>query len=245
MLIAAELLKAWTTRVRWAFPLIAVALAALPTAGTIGASSPFERADSSFVDDWASSAGTAGIVAYVLGIVLATAEFRHGTITPTFLATPTRWPVLVAKSVATAAVGALLGVAAVAGVLAVAVPWLGAIGESLSLGDAAPTLAKSVLIAALLAALGVAIGSLVHSQAGALAGGLIALLVAEPLVVALAGVVDLDGIDRYLPASAIFGVADPSADDPLPLAAGVLVGLGWITAVGVLGIFRTMGRDFT
>jgi hypothetical protein len=172
-------------------------------------------------------------------------EFRHGTITPTFLATPTRWPVLVAKSVATAAVGALLGVAAVAGVLAVAVPWLGAIGESLSLGDAAPTLAKSVLIAALLAALGVAIGSLVHSQAGALAGGLIALLVAEPLVVALAGVVDLDGIDRYLPASAIFGVADPSADDPLPLAAGVLVGLGWITAVGVLGIFRTMGRDFT
>ena len=46
------------------------------------------------------TAGFATIFALLFGIVVVTAEFRHGTITPTFLVTAARTRVILSKGVA-------------------------------------------------------------------------------------------------------------------------------------------------
>src|SRR6476620_8282384 len=60
---------------------------------------------------------TATAVGYVfpllIGTLIVTTEFRHKTLTPTFLATPKRGRVLVAKLAVGVVVGALLGVVGV------------------------------------------------------------------------------------------------------------------------------------
>src|SRR2546421_5539508 len=60
---------------------------------------------------WAS-AGQAGIMALVVGILGMTTEFRHQTITATFLATPRRGRVVTAKMLVHAGLGVLYGRAA-------------------------------------------------------------------------------------------------------------------------------------
>src|SRR5438094_773086 len=49
------------------------------------------------------------LFATILGIMMAAGEFRHGTVTPTYLATPHRNRVMVAKIAAAFGVGALFG----------------------------------------------------------------------------------------------------------------------------------------
>lgn len=50
------------------------------------------------------------LIPLALGVLLITSEFRHKTISSTFLSTPRRWQVVIAKLVAVGVVGALYGV---------------------------------------------------------------------------------------------------------------------------------------
>jgi hypothetical protein len=247
-LVAAELVKLRTVRAFWGYLLAVAALAAIGAAGTIGSATEGDRAADTFPVDLAEVASVATLIGLVLGIVLVTAEFRHGTITPTFLVTPVRERVLAAKAAAGVIGGIALGLLALAVVAAVAVPWLLALGDAASPGgDVVEAAGRVVLQAVLTALLGVAVGALVHGQVAALIGALLWFLVAEPLVGALLGVLDLDGVPPYLPTRAIDAIVggDTAGSDALGFGTALLVSLGWIAAIGALGVARTRRTDVT
>jgi ABC-2 type transport system permease protein len=245
-LVAAEYRKLRTVRSFWGYLLALLALAGIGAAGTIGGATEAHRAEDSFFPELASVAGVSTLIAIVLGIVLVTGEFRHGTITPTFLVTPVRERVLAAKLAFGVAGGIALAVLALLIVAAVAVPWLLALGDPLSLdGDTVQKAAEVVLQAALWAALGVAIGAAVQGQVAALLGTLIWVLVAETLISALLSVLDLDRVARFLPNAALSAVVGEGADDRLTFVPALLVSLGWIALVGAIGLVRTQRTDVT
>ena len=245
-LLAAEYRKLRSVRSFWGYLLALVALVGIGAAGTIGGATEARRAEPSFGPELASVAGVATLIAIVLGIVVVTNEFRHGTITPTFLVTPVRERVLAAKLVFGVAGGIVLALLALVVVAAVAVPWLLALGESVPLGgDTVQRAAEVVLHAALWAALAVAIGAAVHGQVAALLGTIIWVLVAENLIRALAGVLDVDAVAKFLPDAALSAIAGQGPDDRLTFVPALLVSLGWIALVGAVGVIRTSRTDVT
>lgn len=247
-LLAAELLKLRTTRSRFVYPLVAVLLTGLATAGTIGASRDAERFGEGFQPDLVGTASVAGLLALVLGIVSVTGEFRHGTITPTLLVAPVRERVLASKAVAAVLAGVAFGVVAVTAVAAIAVPWLTALDVPLTLGDGDVwTRALRVLVAAALwGALGVAFGALVHSQTAALVAALMWLLIGEPLLGALLTIPDWRSAQRFFPGQALDAVSSPaSSEELLGPWAGLGVALVYVAVLGALGVARTRSRDIT
>lgn len=120
-----EVLKVFTTRLWWGLALGMGVLAALISMGFAAlVGSDAAGGDSSQGNPFATvTVGTAqliynaGIVQMMttlfplaLGVLLITSEYRHKTITATFLATPNRWVVLAAKSAAVAVIGAVYAV---------------------------------------------------------------------------------------------------------------------------------------
>src|SRR6266487_3252330 len=80
-----------------------------------------------------SSAAASTVWALILGIIGVTGEFRHQTVTPTFLATPHRGRVVIAKLIAYAITGIGYGIATIALAIAIALPWTSAKDIHLSL----------------------------------------------------------------------------------------------------------------
>jgi ABC-2 type transport system permease protein len=245
-LVGAEWLKLRSVRSFWGYLAAATVFAGIGTAGTVGSARAADRAADSFIPDLAGLATLSALIALVLGIVVVTGEFRHGTITPTFLATPHRERVLGAKLVF-ALLGAVALVAlALVVIAAIAVPWLLVLGDSITLDAEVGKQAGRALLGALLyAGLGVAVGAAVQGQVAALIGTLIWIFVVETLVSALLGVVDLDEVSGYLPNAAISVVLGDASAELLSFWPSVLVALGWIAAVGAFGLVRTMRRDVT
>jgi ABC-type transport system involved in multi-copper enzyme maturation permease subunit len=245
-LVGAEWLKLRTVRSFWGYLAAVIAFAGIGAAGTVGSARASDRAADTFIPDLAGIATLSALIALVLGIVVVTGEFRHGTITPTFLATPHRERVLGAKFVFALLGAAALVVVALVVIAAVAVPWLLVLGDSITLdGDVAEQAGRALLGALLWAGLGCAIGAAVHGQVAALIGTLIWILVVETLVSALLGVLDLDEVSGYLPNAAISVVLEDDSEELLTFWPSVLVAVGWIVAVGAFGVARTMRRDVT
>ena len=125
------------------------------------ASAPRDALESEegFVDTL-ESATIAVFLALLYGVVGIAGEYRHGTITPTFLATPIRERVLGAKLVVYAGAGLLLGAFALLLALAMALPWFAAKNIDYFLADRDVALFVVGLLAAatLWGALGVAYG---------------------------------------------------------------------------------------
>jgi predicted 3-demethylubiquinone-9 3-methyltransferase (glyoxalase superfamily) len=114
---------------------------------------------------FAIAAGARPLVA-VLGAIAITTEFRHNTATATFLATPHRGRVVIAKLATATLAGVAYAVACIATVTAIVLPWLAAKGIGVSLtGNGIPrTLAGVVAAYAIFAAIGVALGALIREQ---------------------------------------------------------------------------------
>src|SRR5207248_6777909 len=87
----------------------------------------------------------------LLGVLGITGEYRHGTVVPSFLITPRRSPVLAAKLIAHAIVGAALSLAVTVVAVGAALPILVAhhLHVSGSIGTAALAAAGAMLAAAL------------------------------------------------------------------------------------------------
>ena len=69
---------------------------------------------------------TSYVAVFVLGVLGVTTEFRYQTITPTVLATPSRWALITAKMITYALVGALYALICMVVQLAIALPWMSA-----------------------------------------------------------------------------------------------------------------------
>jgi ABC-2 type transport system permease protein len=205
---------------------------------------------------------TATAIAYVfpllIGTLMVTTEFRHKTLSPTFLATPKRGVVLWAKIVVGIGVGALFGVL---GVLSSVVPAAGLLAgyglhTDLTSPDTWALFGRMILAFVLWVLVGIGVGALVRNQVGAIVGVLVFTQFLEPVGRAAAAFVDgLSDVTRFLPGAAsdalvgasVFTAATPggSGGDPLEWWAGGLVLLGYAVVLLVLGHLFSWRRDVT
>ncbi len=184
--LRSELLKQRTTRSVLQQPLWMVGLVALIvllhvfsfSAGTL------MRHDNQLkVLGWGTSIGS--LFGALLGALSITGEVRHGTIRPTFLATPSRARVIAAKVAASALGGLALGLLAEA--LTAGLESAGLAGRgiqiALSAGDYIQLLAGGAAAAALWAAIGVGVGAIVRNQVGTVVGLCVWLLLIETTLI--------------------------------------------------------------
>lgn len=206
-LISGELLKLRATRL-WLWLLLgAMAITALYASLQIAFSDdpdtwtlPLSTAEGQQTLFAAASNAASPLVA-VLAAIGITGEYRHRTVTTTFLATPHRRRVLAAKLVSYGLVGAGYAVACTAVVVAIAVPWLSHKGVDLSLsGNGLPaTIAGGTISVAVYALIGVGLGALIREQVATVVGLLIYLFVVEAI---LTNIPALHVWTRYLPGPA-------------------------------------------
>src|SRR5215210_4654327 len=107
-LLRSEWLKLRTTRTPLWLTLAMLVLAGVGAATFAGGTPESDLPEQDWAENLADAAGVATWFALLLGILLMTGEYRHGTITPTFLASPDRDRVLTAKVVVAGLSGVLL-----------------------------------------------------------------------------------------------------------------------------------------
>jgi len=178
----------------------------------------------------------------ILSIIGITQEFRHRTATPTFLTTPKRARVVVAKLVAYLIAGIGFAVVTTAAVLAIALPWLSSSGADVSLGgENLRVLLGGGLAVALYALVGVGIGALVRNQVGAIVGALIYLFVLEPII---RGIPATAPFYRWLPGGAQEAMtATFQAPELLERWQGALLLIGYGLVAAGLAMVLTLRRD--
>lgn len=187
-----------------------------------------------------SSTSSPAPVLAVLGALLVAGEYRHGTITPTFLAEPVRGRVLAGKIGIALAVGLVGALGAAVITTGVAIPSLDDVGIKLELGDA---VVRGPLLGALVGlplwcALGAAVGAGVRNQVAAVALILGWGAVVEPAVFGLA-----PAVGRYLPATASQALAgNPTADLLAPWAGGLVLA-GYLIGTAAIAALVVVRRD--
>jgi hypothetical protein len=236
-LFSSELLKLRTTpRTVLGLLLAFLAIVLIGTVGTITSADPVQQAT---LEDVESIVEFGDVIALILGVLVITWEYRHDTITGTFLVEPRRERVVGAKAVAATATGALLALAALALSLAIAYVW---IGDEVSFdGGVWETAGRLVASAAIYGALGVGVGAIVRGQALAIVLVFVWFLIAEPLVQGL-----YDEVGRFLPGAVLTQLAGESGNDA-HVATGPAVGMTILYLVGFLGVgaYLTVRRDVT
>jgi ABC-2 type transport system permease protein len=85
-----------------------------------------------------SNIGIAGLFMLILGVVGAAGEYRHGTITSTFLVAPDRCRVVVGKAIAYGLAGLFAGAVTAVLTLAISLPWLSAKGHAVATWASGP-----------------------------------------------------------------------------------------------------------
>jgi ABC-2 type transport system permease protein len=258
-LIGVELLKLRTTRLTYGLLATAVGLTATfavieaARAGSAGAVGPLSTA--SGLNAVITAGVWALVLAMVMGVTVSSGEFRHGTATLTYLATPQRGRVLTAKGVAGACAGAVFGLAGYVAALGVGLIFVAARGDHVAIGDA--TLVRyalgHIVGTALLAAVGVGLGALVRSQLAAVIGVFAWTIVIESVLGGL-----FTAIRPYLPytaastlsgsplGGAAFGPAHGLASgSPLPFAAAAALLAALAVVFCAVAAGTTVGRDVT
>ena len=244
-LLAAELLKLRSTRTFWVFAAITLALVLLTTIADLANGGAPANADD--FDRFVAVAGVAALAMLILGVVGSAGEYRHGTITSTFLVAPDRVRVLVAKSLAHALAGIALAIMCLILMLAITLPWLNGDGESLgSIGvgfsDISGSCAEQFAYVALTAMLGVALGALLTNQVAALVVVPAILIVVDPLLTLL-----VEAYGKFSLSGIWASVGGESSDDAGfdifdPLAGG-LIYLGYVAALTLATALLDRRRD--
>jgi ABC-2 type transport system permease protein len=161
-----------------------------------------------------------GLFSALAGVLLVTSEYRYGTIRPTFLFTPRRPQVLVAKLAAGLLAGLVFGV----------------IGEGLGFLLLLGTFAGT----ALWGAMGVGLGAILRNQVGAVITLLAWGFVVDNLLFGL-----VPSVGRFTPTRAQDGLIGLTTEHLLsPVAAGLVL-LAWVVLLAVIGLPLITRRDVT
>lgn len=202
----------------------------------------------------ANSVYTGGItIGYLLlltiGIIHIGSEFRHKTVTSTFLANPHRVRVMLAKVVALLGIGAFYGLISLLGSVGPGALVLNLRGaDPFPSSDVLRTLALSLLVLGLWALIGLGVGILIPNQVAALLIGVLVAWIAEPIAGALLGVWDFgrDHIVPFLPTqatTAVVGVQTTPGQTQLDWWVAALVLVAYAAVLAGLGSWRVAKQD--
>jgi ABC-type transport system involved in multi-copper enzyme maturation permease subunit len=266
--VRSELLKFFTTRLWWGMAIgVAVSGAAFALLfGILYTSESFlESSGGGFGGGQivatdtqiANSVYTAGLsVGYllmlVIGVVQIGSEYRHRTITSTFLSQPHRPRVMLAKVVALVVIGAGYGLLSLVGSVLVGAVTLQARGaEPFPSGQVLRTLLLSLLVLGLWALIGLGVGILIPNQVAALLIAVGVAWIVEPLLGLAISAWDFgqEHLAPYLPSAAtqaIVNGAQASADAArLSWWAGALALAAWAAAFAGAGVARAVRQDIS
>ena len=243
-LLGSELLKIGTApRTLFGLLLAELAIVAIGTASTIdsalnaGAPPGFEPAPLRNLEgDLIGVVSSSLLFALILGVLIITWEYRHGTITQTLLGTPIRERVIGAKVLVAGLMGAALVVPALILMLVIAEIW---VGDRLNFdGNDLELVGRTFLGAAIVAVLGLEIGASTARQLGAILVAFAWAAFAEPAL-------SIWHVLRpYLPIHAIDSVLG-SSDGTESFDRGLATAAVYMAALGLLALFLTRRRDIT
>jgi ABC-type transport system involved in multi-copper enzyme maturation permease subunit len=188
--------------------------------------------------------------ALVLGITGMTGEYRHQTITSTFLVSPRRARVVAAKILAHALMGVVYAVAGLAVVMVVGGATMSIRGYGLGLGADRlwVTNAVAVLAVAIWTIVGIGVGTLIRSQIAAIVVALLFTFLIEPLLTFALGTIEaanLDWLVKWLPTNASTALMAPGdvLIDYLEWWSGGLVLLAYGLVLALVGVLLSVRRD--
>jgi ABC-2 type transport system permease protein len=265
--IKAEFRKFFTTRMWWgmsigiflAGALIAVAFALLFPGSRRGGGGGGGGPANPGLDNTAMVATiyTAGLgIAYLLtltvGVMSIGSEYRHMTITSTFLDTPKRVRVMVAKVTSLLGIGVFYGLVFLlgsvgAGATTIAVKGFSPLPEA---GTISRTLALSLLVLGLWSLIGLGVGILIPNQVAAILISVGSAWIVLPLAGVLLGLVSWGrSIVPYLPneaTTAMVGQINGNNNvNQLSWWAGALVLVAYAAVLAGVGSLLTVRRDVT
>lgn len=263
-----ELTKHFTTSMWWILGLVllvyvgstsaglAVALAGVASgslgADAVGAPAVSVEAAPPLIYSLATAVGY--VFPLLIGTLLVTAEFRHKTLTPTFLAVPRRGVALVGKALAGVVIGVLYAVVALVSTVGPGAAVLAAFGVDTALGsgDTWAMLGRTILAYAVWVLVGIGVGALVRNQVAAVVGVIVFTQFIEPIIRTIATLIDgLADVLDYLPGAAsdalvgasIYTTLTGSGGEGLQWWAGGLVLLGYAVVLLLLGHLFSWRRD--
>jgi ABC-2 type transport system permease protein len=195
------------------------------------------------------------LLTLAIGIMTIGAEYRHKTVTSTFLAVPRRVRVMLAKVVSLLLIGAGYGVLSLVASVATGAVVLSVRGHQ-PFADPAiwQTLALSLLVLGLWALIGLGAGILIPNQVAALLIAIGAAWIVEPILGAVIGLTDWGrAITPYLPSratSAMLGTSGGGFDGgqattQLAWWGGALVLAAYAAVMAGIGSWLTVRRDIS
>jgi len=264
--IKSELLKFFTTRMWWGMA-IAIVLAGAGFALLFGFIFTSDAATSGQGGpppitndlDLARQVFTGGIgVGYLLtlaiGVMTIGSEYRHKTVTSTFLSNPKRVQVMGAKVVALLVIGAMYAVLSLVGSVVTGGLLLTAKGHSpFADPEIWRTLALALLVLGLWALIGLGVGILIPNQVAALLIAIGVAWIIEPILGAVLGITSWGGdITPYLPSQATSAMLSTSTGgfngntvQTLSWWAGALVLAAYAAVMAGIGSWLTVRRDIS
>ncbi|WP_369265066.1 ABC transporter permease subunit [Streptomyces sp. R35] len=244
ILIRTEALKLRTVRSPW---LLLAASPLLVAAGTSGLVVSGDKPLDAVAQSQAlAHVGLASLFTLVFGILAVAGEYRHRTITDTYLTTPARGPAIGAKLVVYAVLGAVAGVVAALVGIVVAAAWWAGKDASFDWADTQmwTTIGGGIVWSAAFAAIGVGVGALARNLIGAIAAALAWVALVEGIVGQLLG-----DLARWLPfnaGQALGAAAEPMMNnDLLPRWGGAGVLALYTLVFAVLAVTTSMRRDLS
>jgi ABC-2 type transport system permease protein len=203
-----------------------------------------------------SAMGVAMDLALVLGILMMTGEYRHKTVTPTYLAEPQRGRVVASKLIVSAGGGLVVGVAGAAMSLILGFGLVaGGYGNVTVMLTEYKGIVGGVLATCVAFALyGLGLGALLKNQVVALVVGLGVTAIVEPIIVAI-----FPSEGRWMPGQAALALESLSAGAKrtgifgggsglthiLTWWEGGLALLGYAVALSAAGALTTLRSDVT
>ena len=266
--VRSELLKYFTTRLWWgmaigifvsgaAFALLFGLLYTSESYLDQSGDNPFGGAPTGDATQIANSVYTAGLsVGYllmlVIGVIQIGSEYRHRTITSTFLTQPRRPQVMLGKVLALVLVAAAYGALSLIGSVLVGAATLQARGaEAFPSAQVFRTLVLSLLVLGLWALIGLGAGILIPNQVAALLIAVGVAWIVEPIAGLAIKQWDFgrEHIAPYLPSEAsqaVINTALASADDVrLSWWGGAIALFVWAAAFAGVGIVRVVRQDIS
>lgn len=241
-IVRSELRKITTTKMPLAFLGVLVVLAGITGAavvwGTDMDGSKGFIATGADQQSLMAFAGNALMGAALFGAVAVAREFGHGTVVPTYLASPRRTRTVSAQLAAVMLAGAVLsivGALLIVGTVAVGLQFTD-FGFLVSVGGVLRVVAASAFAGAAGAALGAGLGALIRNTGGAVTAVVGLLFVTPPIVVQLTP----EAAD-WVPSALAWSISGVTTDPGVPMAL-VAVAL-WALVPALAGLVSVRRRD--